>query len=237
MRKTCNLTPFAIAAAMQASAAFASDESPASFDLSATVTAVSDYRYRGVSLSDRDPALQASVDLEHQSGVYASLWASSIAETGGAHVEVDATLGYQREFGLIDVDVGAVAYLYPDGENLSSYELFSKVGASFGPARIGVGAAYAPQQPHLGGDDNLYLSGEIRSALPGTPFSIGASIGHEGGAFAGATGKKWDWGLSADWSKGPYTIGIAYADTDVRRAFDTTRNARAGVVISASLTF
>ena len=48
------------------------------FDITATATVVSDYRFRGVSLSDRDPAVQGSVDITYR-GFYAGAWASSIS--------------------------------------------------------------------------------------------------------------------------------------------------------------
>ena len=44
-------------------------------DWSAEVGLVSDYRYRGHSLSNSTPALQASLAGEHDSGLYAELWA------------------------------------------------------------------------------------------------------------------------------------------------------------------
>ncbi len=47
-----------------------------------TVTAVSDYDFRGVSLSGTDPALQGSVDWANESGFYAGLWASSSLDFG-----------------------------------------------------------------------------------------------------------------------------------------------------------
>ncbi|HEY7740572.1 MAG TPA: TorF family putative porin, partial [Steroidobacteraceae bacterium] len=50
----------------------------ANAEVSYTVTAVSDYDFRGVSLSAKDPALQASIDYAHDSGFYAGAWASNI---------------------------------------------------------------------------------------------------------------------------------------------------------------
>src|SRR3546814_13249576 len=40
--------------------------------------AVSDYRYRGISRSDEDPALQASVTVQGDSGLYAGVWGSTL---------------------------------------------------------------------------------------------------------------------------------------------------------------
>ena len=44
-------------------------------DLSATVTAASDYTFNGVSQTDTGPALQASLDYAMSDGWYAGTWA------------------------------------------------------------------------------------------------------------------------------------------------------------------
>ena len=64
-------------------------------DLSAEVGLVSEFRYRGYSLSDGNPAVQGSLTLEHDSGAYGSIWSSTIEESGfDADVEIDLTGGY-----------------------------------------------------------------------------------------------------------------------------------------------
>jgi len=44
---------------------------------SGSVTAVSDYRYRGISLSGNDPAVQASINYDDASGFYAGAFVST----------------------------------------------------------------------------------------------------------------------------------------------------------------
>src|SRR4030095_7107180 len=39
-------------------------------DFSAELNLLSDYRFRGVSRSDEDPAVQAAINLNHSSGLY-----------------------------------------------------------------------------------------------------------------------------------------------------------------------
>src|SRR5262245_47236114 len=46
--------------------------------VTSTWTAVSDYDFRGISQSNQEPALQASVDYAHDSGWYIGAWASNI---------------------------------------------------------------------------------------------------------------------------------------------------------------
>ena len=68
------------------------------FDLTTTLTATSDYRFRGVSLSQNDPAAQASVELAHKSGFYAGAWGSTI-KGGTADVELDLYGGWRGSDG------------------------------------------------------------------------------------------------------------------------------------------
>lgn len=87
---------------------------------SSTVTAVSDYDFRGQSLSATDPALQASVDFASDSGFYAGAWVSNIdyGDATDGDVELDLYAGWTGEFkeGL-GWDAGIVWYTYPDSSS------------------------------------------------------------------------------------------------------------------------
>ena len=204
------------------------------FDISATATIVSDYRFRGVSSSDRDPALQGSVDVSYH-GFYAGAWASSIARTADTNVELDLYAGYTGSAGPLEYDVGVIAYLYPGGDGTGNvYEGKASLAYSLGPATGKLSAYYAPDQGNLAGD-NLYLNGELRVGIPTTPFTAFASLGRERGSFYG---RKWDWSLGFEFTRGPFTAGLAYVDTDLDSAASPLgHNVRAGIVASASLEF
>ena len=47
-------------------------------EFSSTITATSDYDFRGVSQTGKDPALQLSLDYAFDSGFYAGLWGSNV---------------------------------------------------------------------------------------------------------------------------------------------------------------
>lgn len=68
----------------------------AAAQLAATATIVSDYRYRGVTLSDRKPALQGSVTWDAPGGAYAGVFASRVrlAAPAGANAQIVAFAGY-----------------------------------------------------------------------------------------------------------------------------------------------
>ncbi|TFZ01844.1 TorF family putative porin [Ramlibacter humi] len=103
------------------SAAFAQAKAPEpDYTLSYNVGVVSDYRYRGISQSARDPALQGGIDFAHKSGFYLGTWASTIqwikdstpADRGA--VEVDLYGGYKSSINDdFSYDVGLLQYWYP----------------------------------------------------------------------------------------------------------------------------
>ena len=84
---------------------------------SSTVTAVSDYDFRGVSLSTKDPALQASLDFAADNGFYAGVWASNM-DYGSSYdgdIELDLYTGIAgATSGGLGWDVGVVWYTWPD---------------------------------------------------------------------------------------------------------------------------
>src|SRR4051812_5648409 len=91
------------------------EDSPLSFN----VSVVSDYRFRGISQSRLDPALQGGVDYALPAGFYIGAWASTIhwikdagkianVDTGSAPVEIDLYGGYKGEIvkDSLSYDVG-----------------------------------------------------------------------------------------------------------------------------------
>lgn len=231
--------PLALAALLAfPAAALAQPEEPAggdgAFDISATATVVSDYRFRGVSSSDRDPAVQGSIDVT-VGGFYAGAWASSIARTADTNVELDLYAGYSGAAGPIEYEVGAIAYLYPGGDGSGEvYEGTAAISYTLGPATARLTANYAPDQENLDGD-NFYLSADARIAVPATPVTFLAQVGRERGSFYG---RKWDWSFGVEVTRGPVTASVSYVDTNLDSATSGLgRDIRAGVVASASIEF
>jgi uncharacterized protein (TIGR02001 family) len=171
-----------IALMLAASPALAQDSTDApdsAFDVSGTVSLTSDYVFRGISLSDREPAVQGSLEVQHMSGLYAGMWGSSIARYAGTNVEADIYGGWRGAAGGLDLDLGVVGYLYPGGHGANYVELAGKAARTLGPVELEAGIAWAPSQKAIGGQDNLYVSGALSSGIPGTPFTLTADVGHE----------------------------------------------------------
>jgi len=95
--------------------------------LSFNAGVVSDYRYRGISQSRLEPALQGGVDYAHKSGLYVGAWGSTIKwiqDTGTSFpagggtpgvkgsMELDFYGGYKWAAGSVAYDVGVLRYEY-----------------------------------------------------------------------------------------------------------------------------
>lgn len=113
-----NKTLFAASLLIASAGAFADDAATPPHQLSGTVTAVSDYIFRGMTQTWHRPALQASLDYAHASGVFASLWTSTVSDRiiAGAHAEIDVSLGYRGTAGDgWQYGAGLMSVFYPGG--------------------------------------------------------------------------------------------------------------------------
>ena len=102
----------ALSGVAQAQSAPAAPESSLAFNAGV----VSEYRYRGISQTRLQPALQGGVDYTDKSGFYVGAWASTIKwikDAGGsAPVELDLYGGYKGSAGDVAYDVGFLRYEY-----------------------------------------------------------------------------------------------------------------------------
>lgn len=126
---------FAAAALAAASGAVFAEEAPAlpfglSFSGSAAVT--TDYRFRGVTQTQNDPALQGGFTLGHASGLYFGLWGSNVNfGSGTPSLELDPSIGYAVKLESFSskpvLDVGVLYYNYPSANHLNWAELYGKL--------------------------------------------------------------------------------------------------------------
>ncbi|MFC3580088.1 TorF family putative porin [Sphingomonas hylomeconis] len=178
---------------------------PPAITVTGSVAIASDYRFRGVSQSDQEMAVQGGITIAHDSGFYIGTWASNLGgwgTFGGANMELDLIGGYKAK--LADnatLDAGLTWYVYPGGADKTDFaEPYVKLTGTTGPATLTAGAAYAPKQQALGRwyrtgadaaagvytnpgakDDNLYLWGDGALAIAGTPLTAKAHVGHSWG--------------------------------------------------------
>jgi uncharacterized protein (TIGR02001 family) len=109
-------TLLAIALGSALSSPFVTPAISSELELSGNFSLVSDYRFRGISQTNKEMALQGGFDLAHSSGFYAGTWASNVdgwANPGGS-MEIDLYAGFAGELPAgVGYDVGAIAYHYP----------------------------------------------------------------------------------------------------------------------------
>lgn len=216
--------------ALAATPAFAEETDPPSdITVTGSVALVTDYRFRGLSLSGGDFAVQGSIQVNHSSGLYAGTWASSLEQDAldiYGSTEVDIYAGWTGKISSgLTADVGLLYYVYPGGSfgDGNVFEPYASLTAAFGPASAKFGINYAWKQDSLGGDDNVYLYTDWSLAIPDTPVTITAHAGYTDGALSpklltlAGTGGGWDYSLSASATlyKG-LSIGVAYIGVDGR---------------------
>lgn len=100
------------------------------FDIAFGVAFTSDYVLRGISQSNRKPAVQGYFEgrynINDMIQLYAGIWGSSIASYN-ASAEIDPSAGVRFTFGNFGLDLGYVYYYYPDGTSgLNAYGSFGE---------------------------------------------------------------------------------------------------------------
>ena len=224
------MSAFALAAI--ATPALADEATPA-LTVSGGATLVTDYRFRGLSQTDKQFAVQGTISVKHSSGLYATVWGSSIDDyvtnlsgNPGSDQEIDFIVGYSKAVGPVTVDGGVLYYYYPGsaqsnpGANSDFFEPYLSVSGAIGPVTAKVTANYAPKQHAIAGlhsrDDNLYGAIDLSAAVPSTPVSLSAHLGHNfmDDSFLSGGKKYTDWSLGASYTWDHLTFGVSYVDTN-----------------------
>lgn len=213
-------------AAIIASPAMAQNE----VQLSGNVGIYSDYRFRGVSLSDEDFAIQGGLDLSYGS-FYLGSWGSSIESFNGAETELDLYGGVQKEFGGVNFSAGFLLFLFPGADDSNYVEITGSASKDFDFAQVSLGFNYAPDQDNIGDQDNIYLYSGLSAPVGETPFSLDIGFGYEDGAFGN---HKLDWYVGTSASFYGMNFGLRYIDTDAGDQFGTTADATVVFSIGAS---
>lgn len=117
------------------------EEAKPDHEVSFNAALASDYRYRGISQTRLQAALQGGADYTHNpSGFYAGTWMSTIKWTkdagGGGDVEIDLYAGKRGEMTKdLGYDVGVLSYVYPSNGlpvSANTTEIYGQL--SYGPA-------------------------------------------------------------------------------------------------------
>ena len=99
---------------LSASPALAQVELGNGFSVTGSAVGQTDYMFRNISQTRNRPAVQANLEVSHESGFYVGGFASNVAFAGtDARQEIDALAGFRFELSGLKVDLGGVYYSYP----------------------------------------------------------------------------------------------------------------------------
>ena len=238
---------FAAAAAVifSGNTAHAEDKKP-DHEISFNASVVSDYRYRGVSQSRREPALQGGADYTHNpTGFYAGTWLSTIKWTkdagGGGDVEWDLYAGKRGEIVKdVSYDVGILGYVYPSNglnPNANTTEIYGQIG--YGPAYI----KYSHSVTNLFGFNDSKNSGYLdigANIEAGKGFTVNLHAGHQSVKNNSAFSYT-DWKIGVTKDFGVLSGALAVIGTDnknyVGPSPDFKNLGKSALVVSISKTF
>lgn len=222
--------------------AFAGEtDAPSDFTVSGYVQGVSDYRFRGVSASAGDPAIQGSINVNHASGFYVGSWASSLEQSSAQYgsTELDLYAGWTREVAPgITFDAGLAYYVYPNGDvgHANFVEPYAAVSTTFGPVSAKAGVAYAWKQKGVANDDNVYVYTDLGTAIPNTPVTLSAHLGYQNGPLAAdPSGDRIDYSVGATYAVTKnLSVGVSYLGVD-GASVDSSTNDTALVTVKLAL--
>ena len=232
-------------ALLLATPAFAQDsydtDPPSVIELSGEASLMSDYRFRGISYSDGDVAARFNLEAHHASGFYVGAGARTVG--GGPQagdLELEPYAGWKNAVApLIDLDLGVARRIYvgtPAALPGDYWEPYAGLVGQFGPAKLRLGAAWAPGQAALLDDDNLYLSADGEFGLPFSPLTFEAHIGQSDGplsasALVGPGDSTTDWSVGARYTFLPaLTARLQYVGNDANSVAGLTDDTVVGSV-------
>jgi uncharacterized protein (TIGR02001 family) len=200
----------------------------------ANIALTTDYRFRGISQTDRDAAVQGEVDF-NKNGFLAGVWASNVdfldSATKDAPAEVDIYAGYNYQWDdATEIGVLAKYYWYPDSDfaGTAQYDYFEfggHVKHDFGKFALAAEIEWSPDYFFESGD-GVMLNGTVTVPLMKefAFFDGGVSVsGHVGyqwiddnAQFGTPDYLFWDLGISA--TAGIFTFDARYVDTDLSKS-------------------
>jgi len=230
----------ALACAAPAAMSAETDAAPAAAEfvpdwtVPVSVTLASDYPFRGLTQTNKRPALQAGIEFDHAGGFYAGAWGSNVSwlsdlsALGSGDVsnslEVDAYLGYRLHFAESwGLDVGVYTYYYPGDyppgfTSPNTTEFY--IALSYGIASLKYSHALTNLFGIAGSKDSGYFDFCVNwEFAPAWVLNAHAGRQRVDGLQA-ASYSDWKFGVTKNF-EGNWSIAVAWLDTNADRSFYT----------------
>jgi len=189
---------------------------------SVTATWVSDYDWRGVTQNDESGAFQLGGTYTAESGVYASLWGSTLA-SGSDVTEIDEIVGYA--FGdsakAVGVDLGINYYSYTNFKDANYGELYAGISHGWFGAKLWWSPDFGGKT-NSGSQSEFYLEGNVTAPISDA-LSFTAHFGYSDGdgiaAVYGGSKHYTDWSAGFAYNIGNFSTFLKYVDGSDNKAF------------------
>jgi uncharacterized protein (TIGR02001 family) len=238
--KSLSLASIAVAVAALSAVAVPSITLAADSSVAFNAGVVTDYRYRGISQSRLQPALQGGVDFT-AGAFYLGAWGSTIKwikdANGDANAEFDIYGGYKGEITKgVGYDIGLLTYQYPSNGLTPSANTLEVYGAiTTGP----VTAKYSRSTTNLFGFANSKGSGylDISATFDVAGFAVTPHIGRQTVKNNGASSYT-DYSLAISKEVSGITWSATLVNTNTSAYTGAGKDlGKAGIVLGAKMAF
>ena len=209
-------------------AAMATVSLPALAEISGNVALTTDYRFRGISQTGSDPAVQGGFDWSHDSGFYVGTWGSNVNFANS--LELDYYGGYAGDItDNLAFDVGVLYYDYPGGDlggvDPEFWEIYGGLSGDLGPVSLSGTVSYSDDYFGETGTAFYYDLGASYE-LP-AEFSLSAHYGYQtiddgsvkdDGFFSSDEDSYQDWSVGVAKSYFGVDFDLSYIDTNLGRS-------------------
>lgn len=207
-------------------------------ELSGSVSLASQYIYRGQALSDGNPAVQAGLDYEHDSGFFAGAWTSTVDQHSRfitRYVELDYYVGYHYAARApVSLAATLMRYTYPGQEGLYDYDYTEALVSLSLFERLSLEYAYSDE---VYGFDSIGRHMELRYDHPvASAWVISAGAGSNDLRDLGVSRYlHWDVGASARFSR--LTVDLRWYDNEIPDGFIGRLSAGSKIVLTLTAAF
>ena len=194
---------------------------PVQAEISANVALVTDYRFRGISQSNKNPALQGGFDYAFENGIYVGTWGSTVdfdsAVDFNGSLELDFYGGWSTDLNEnSSIDLGYIYYGYPGDDNGLDGD-YSEIYVNYGWRDLTLGAAYSWDYYGSSGDF-LYLKADYDWSFA-EDWTLSLHVGYndfdEDVFLSSDKGHYTDYSVGVSWSVVGVDLGLSWVGTNL----------------------